>query len=65
VPLPVSQQSIADIHIEGILPVIINIAPLTVPMLLSMTGQGGARRLAPGSDDAYPASYPPDRFITG
>jgi len=62
VPLPVSKQSIADIHIEGILPVIINIAPLTVPMLLSMTGQD--YNDAPASARADQSHYPQTAFLS-
>ena len=61
VPLPVSKQSIADIHIEGILPVIINIAPLTVPMLLSMTGQAGD--VFPDSNNPPSDLYPQTAFL--
>lgn len=43
IPLPVGQQPIYDMHIEGFLPVIINITPLAVsPLLLGLIGEGGA-----------------------
>jgi len=34
IPLPINQQPIYDMHIEGFLPVIINVAPVSVPLLL-------------------------------
>jgi len=36
VPLPLMQQPIGDMHIEGFLPVIINISPITIPMILGL-----------------------------
>ncbi len=34
VPLPVSEQDFSMMHIEGVLPVIINVTPVNIPMLL-------------------------------
>ena len=36
VPLPLSQQIVGDIHIEGLIPVILNVAPINVPLLLGL-----------------------------
>ncbi|MFA5087695.1 MAG: hypothetical protein WC552_01520 [Candidatus Omnitrophota bacterium] len=40
VPLPATQQPIQDLRIDGFLPVIINVAPVTVPALLSEDNNG-------------------------
>ena len=37
VPLPVSQQPLMDMNIEGFVPIIIHIAPANIPLLLGMT----------------------------
>ncbi|MFA5089136.1 MAG: phosphoenolpyruvate carboxykinase domain-containing protein, partial [Candidatus Omnitrophota bacterium] len=43
VPLPLLLQPIDQLNIQGFLPVIINITPVTnLPMLLGMAGKGGA-----------------------
>jgi hypothetical protein len=39
VPLPLPQQSIENINIEGFYPIIINVAPVNVPLLLGLTDQ--------------------------
>jgi hypothetical protein len=41
VPLPLPQQPIGEMHIEGFIPVIINITPVTnLPMLLGIVDEG-------------------------
>jgi hypothetical protein len=37
VPLPLPEQPIEDINIEGFYPIIINVAPVSVPMLLGLS----------------------------
>ncbi len=40
VPLPLPQQPVGDMRIDGFLPVIINIAPVNIPLLLGLTEEG-------------------------
>ena len=50
VPLPLPMQPIENMHIEGFLPVIINITPVTnLPLLL------GLADTEPDTDEAQPA----------
>jgi len=46
VPLPLEFQPVENMNIEGIFPVIINIMPVTVPMLLGLVGEASSEPLA-------------------
>jgi len=53
IPLPVNQQPIYDLKIDGFLPVIINITPvINLPLLLGLTDEGEDEPFAEGPDRA-------------
>ena len=59
VPLPLPQQPVGEMRIEGFLPVIINIAPANVPLLLGLADT--AERAADGGDARTDAPAAADR----
>ena len=63
VPLPVGQQPITTMQIEGFLPIIINVTPVNLPLLLGAAGENNPLNSAQGkeSPDDLSALTPYDR----
>ncbi len=53
--LPLPQQPVGNMKIDGFLPVIINITPVNIPLLLGMTQQGPAEGAASTDSPQAPA----------
>ena len=67
VPLPLPQQPVGDMRIDGFLPVIINITPVNILMLLGMAQEGGSGDRIPSSSSGRTLS-PADtreKILTG
>ena len=61
VPLPIDQQQIENINIDGFLPVIINVTPVNIPLLLGMDVNNGSPDRQKAGDLSYLKSTPIDK----
>ena len=50
IPLPVSQQPIDKMKIDGFFPIIINVQPVNLPLLLGMKGSDGEKASQQGNE---------------